>query len=90
VYYKYDPDYAIHPGELLADCLDEMNITSAELAIKIGCQTEIVDSILLGNLPITLEIAKMIEAALSIPEHIWINAQAGYDEFHETQRKKRG
>ena len=81
--YKFEPDYAIHPGELLADCLDEMNITSAELAMKMGCRTEIIDSILIGDSPITAEIAKLLETALSIPAHIWNNAQAGYDKFYE-------
>ena len=84
--YKFEPDYAIHPGELLADCLDELKITSAELAIKMGCRTEIIDSILICDLPITVEIANLLEAALSIPAHIWNNAQAGYDKFYEQQR----
>lgn len=86
MYYKFEPDYATHTGELLADCLDELKITSAELAIKMGCRTEIVDSILIGESPITVEIAIMIENSLSIPANIWINAQAGYDKFYEQQR----
>ena len=86
MYYKFEPDYATHTGELLADCLDELKITSAELAIKIGCRTEIIYSILIGESPITVEIAKLLETALSIPAHIWNNAQAGYDKFYEQQR----
>jgi len=81
--YKFEPDYATHPGELLADCLDELQITSAELAMRMGCQAEIVDSILIGESPITVEIAIMIENSLSIPAHIWTNLQAGYDKFYE-------
>ncbi len=37
--HKYDPDYAVHPGETVKDCMEMHNMTPHGVAAKFGSST---------------------------------------------------
>lgn len=78
---KYTPQIAFHPGETLAEKLDELGIGSKEFAALTGHLEETMTSILNGNSSITPEMAVQFEHVLKIPAHYWLNMQRRYDEY---------
>ena len=73
------PDLLIHPGETIADILDERNITRTELAIKTGVSPNYISAIISGKKDISASFACALECALNVPESFWMNLQAHYD-----------
>jgi addiction module HigA family antidote len=80
---QYHPQTAIHPGETLAERLEELGVDSKEFAIRAEIPEEMVVAILNGNSSINTEIAMQFERVLKIPVHFWLNMQRSYDEFYE-------
>lgn len=70
---------AIHPGEILIDELEELGMTSSDLAGILGVSTERLDQILKGASPITAEIALRLSQWLGTGAECWMNLQSSYD-----------
>src|SRR5258708_39011683 len=49
----FEPDYAIHPGETLAETLEELGMSQAELAQRIGRPRQMIGAIIHGKEGIT-------------------------------------
>jgi HTH-type transcriptional regulator / antitoxin HigA len=78
---QYHPQIAFHPGETLAEKLEELGMGPKEFAIR-SCKPEkTVIAILKGNSSITPEMAVQFEHVLKIPAHFWLNMQRNYDEY---------
>ena len=73
------PGNAIHPGEILKDEIDYLNLTQKEFAQKIGMQPNVISEIVNAKRSITPEIAIKIEAVLGINAEFWLRLQAGYE-----------
>lgn len=86
---QYHPQIAFHPGETLADKLQELGMGPKEFAIRTGKPEKTVIAILNGSSSITPEMAVQFEHVLKIPAHFWLNMQRSYDEFlaREQQQK---
>lgn len=69
----------IHPGETIADVLDERNISQAELATRTGVSPAYVSSVIAGKKDISSKFAMALEYALDVPKSFWLNLQANYD-----------
>ena len=69
----------IHPGELLTDILEEMEISAYALAKSIGKAPIQVSRILAGRSSITADMARLIGEALGSSAEMWLNIQAMYD-----------
>lgn len=69
----------IHPGETIADVLEQRNITQLELATRTGMSAAYVNSVISGKKDISAKFAMHLEYALSIPKSFWLNLQANYD-----------
>ena len=54
---EFSPDYAIHPGETLAETLVEMDMSQAELAERTGRPRKTINGIMKGDVGITPETA---------------------------------
>lgn len=80
-------DFIIHPGETLAEILEDREMSQKELSIRTGMTEKHVSTIVNGTKPISVSFAKKLEYALSIEAVFWINLQANYDreilEFEE-------
>jgi HTH-type transcriptional regulator/antitoxin HigA len=72
-------DLVIHPGETIADVLDERGISQAELAARTGFTPAFISSVISGKKDISAKLAMALEYALDIPKSFWLNLQANYD-----------
>lgn len=81
------PDLIIHPGETLAEILEDRDMSQKELAIRTGMTEKHISTIVKGQKNISVAFAKKLEYALGIDASFWINLQANYDrellEFEE-------
>ena len=73
------PDLLIHPGETIADLLEERSITQKELAQRTGVSEAFLSDVIHGKKDISKGLAMGLEYALDIPSSFWLNLQANYD-----------
>lgn len=71
-------DLPIPPGELLAETLEAMNLSQAELARRMGRPIQAINEIVRGTKEITPETAIQLERVLGVPAHIWLGLEAEY------------
>ena len=69
----------IHPGEHLAEILDELGVSGYHLASAIGTPPIRIEEILHGRRAITADIALRLGRALGMIPESWLNLQALYD-----------
>ena len=72
-------DLIIHPGETLAEALEERNITQSELAIRTGMTELYIEQVIKWQQDITSEFALKLEEAFGIESLFWMNLQKNYD-----------
>ncbi len=70
---------AIHPGEHLAEELDALDMSAAELARKIGVPTTRVTQILNGTRAITGDTALRLGHFFGTSPQFWLNLQRLYE-----------
>lgn len=70
---------AIHPGEHLAEQLEELKMSAAELGRRLGVPTNRVTAILNGQRAITGDTALRLGHFLGNSPQFWLNLQAIYD-----------
>lgn len=78
--HPYEPDYAIPPGETLAEILDALGMTQQELAERTGLTVQTLNRIIKGEQPITYETANLLEYVTDYPARFWNNLEAQYRE----------
>ena len=69
----------IHPGEHLAEILDELGVSEYHLAKAIGTPPRRIEEIVHGRRAVTAEIALRLGRALGMTPESWLNLQALYD-----------
>ena len=69
----------IHPGEHLAEFLDELGISQYRLAKVIGTPPRRINEIIHGRRSITADTALRLGQALGITPEFWLNLQNLYD-----------
>ena len=79
---EYNPDFVTSPAETLEEMLPDLDID----AIPIKAHEAVID-VMCKNLPITPEIAKLLEQATSAPANFWLDRQRRYDESQKPQRQ---
>lgn len=72
-------DLLIHPGETIADLLEERGMSQKELAKRSGVSEPFLSDVIRGKKDISKSLAKGLEYALGIPGSFWLNLQANYD-----------
>ena len=72
-------DYIIHPGETLAEVLDDREMTQRELAIRTGVTEKHVSTVIHGKKGISPAFARKLEYALGIETSFWMNLQVNYE-----------
>ena len=69
----------IHPGEHLAEILDELEISGSRLARAIGVPPRRINDILRRRRSVTADTALRIGQALNMTPEYWLNLQRMYD-----------
>lgn len=69
----------IHPGEILADELTELDISAAELARQINVPANRISQILSGKRSVTADTALRLGRWFGTGPKIWLNLQQAYD-----------
>ena len=69
----------IHPGEHLAEFLDELEITQYRLAKTINVPARRINEVVHGRRSITADTALRIGRALGTTPEFWLNLQRRYD-----------
>lgn len=72
-------DMIIHPGETIAELLEDRDMTQKELAIRTGVTPKHISKVVNGQANITAAFAKKLEYAFEISADFWLNLQANYD-----------
>lgn len=72
-------DLIIHPGETIADILEERGISQLELAIKTDVSAAFISNVISGKKDISPNLAMALEYALGIPKSFWLNLQSIYE-----------
>lgn len=70
---------AIHPGEILADELDELDMSAAALARTLHVPTNRVTQILKGQRGITADTALRLGQWFGTGPELWLNLQKVYE-----------
>ena len=75
-HHKIDP---VHPGELLGEILEELDVSAYALAKAIGKAPIQVSRILTGKAAMTANMARLIGEALGTSAEMWVKMQSMYD-----------
>lgn len=77
---QFVPNYAISPGEILADELEMRSMSQKELSKRTGITEKHIISILKAKASITPETAIKFERAIGMPADYWLNLESNYQE----------
>jgi len=82
---EFEPDWAVHPGELLRETLDDHKLSQVWLARQTGTTPKHVNQVVRGRVPVTAAFAVAVAVALG-RKRGWAQTltrmQADYDVFH--------
>jgi addiction module HigA family antidote len=73
------PRLAIHPGEVLADELQELGMTATELARQLAVPPNRITQIVQGKRSITGDTALRLAHWFGTDPQFWLNLQASYE-----------
>jgi addiction module HigA family antidote len=75
---QYQPQTVSPPGETLAETLEELEMSQAELARRMGRPTKTMNEIVQGKAAILPETALQLENVLGIPASFWMAREVAY------------
>ena len=73
------PRLAIHPGEHLAETLEELRMSAAELGRQLGVPTNRITGIINRKRAVTGDTALRLGHFFGTSPQFWLNLQAAYD-----------
>ena len=73
------PVYPIHPGTILADELQELNMSAAELARQLHVPSNRIYQLINGKRAMTADTALRLEQWLGVEAAFWMNLQNSYE-----------
>jgi antitoxin HigA-1 len=73
------PIYPIHPGEILADELAELNKSPTELARELHVPANRISQLVAGKRAMTADTALRLERWLGVSAAFWMNLQKRYE-----------
>ncbi len=84
---NYEPDYAVHPGQILEESLEARGLTQTDFARQTGISTKQINLILNGKAPVTPESAIKFERAVGTKASVWVNLNANY-QLHKAKKNE--
>ena len=87
---RYQPDYAVPPGWVLAERLEAQGISHAEFARRCGRSPKLISEIIAGKAPVEPVTALQFERVLGVDARIWIGIESDYrlHQAREAEKKK--
>ncbi len=76
----------VHPGEVISDVLEDIEMTQTKFAEILGVSRRSVNEIVLGQRPITVDMAIRIGKALGNGPQLWLNLQQKVDIWDAVQK----
>jgi len=73
------PVYPIHPGEILADELEALDMTAVELARELHVPSNRLYQLVAGKRAMTADTALRLEQWLGVEAAFWMNLQKSYE-----------
>ncbi len=84
---EFEPDYSIHPGEILNETLEARGIRKTDFAGRCGISLKTVSQIINSKAPVTPETALQFERVLDVSADIWNNLDSQH-KLHIARRNK--
>lgn len=84
---SWAPDWAIHPGEHLAEYIESRGWTQAEFARLADLTPKLVSTILHGTNPVTADTAIKLERVLGMKARVWTELQSQWDLYQARTAK---
>lgn len=84
---RWQPQWAIAPGEILAEALEERAMSQVELARRTGRPLKTINEIVNGKASITADTALQLELVLRVPARFWLNLERDFSEFRARSRE---
>lgn len=78
-------DLVSHPGEMLREILEGLEISPVDLANKTGFDIAYISMVLVCLSDITNEFANKLEEVLGVSKDFWINLQNDYNKFKDLE-----
>jgi HTH-type transcriptional regulator / antitoxin HigA len=75
---QFTPDWISAPGETIADLIEEQQWDQIDLADRLGYNSEQLNQLLSGQMPIVQETALRLENTLGSSSNFWLNREAQY------------
>lgn len=84
----YQPQTVSHPGETLAEKLEEMGMSIKEFAIRTSKPEKTIIAVMKGDSSITPDMSVAFENVTKIPARFWMELQRKYDECEARNRMR--
>ncbi|MCF6237693.1 MAG: ImmA/IrrE family metallo-endopeptidase [Candidatus Marinimicrobia bacterium] len=78
--YAFEPDYAVAPGETLAEVMTSLDMNQKELTKRLEMTEQSLIRIFKGEQPISYATANRLELVTRVPARFWNNLEAEYRE----------
>ncbi|MCY3984897.1 MAG: HigA family addiction module antitoxin [Roseovarius sp.] len=82
---QFSPDYAVSPGRILEERLEEQGISHAEFARRCGRSPKMISEIISGKAPLLPETALQFEKVLGVNASIWLGIEVDY-QLHNARK----
>ena len=77
----------VHPGEVIADLLEDLEMTTIDFDQKLDVSPDTVKAIVQGRLSVTVDMAIRLGKALGNGPQLWLNLQQKVDIWDIMQEK---
>ena len=85
---SWKPTWAVSPGEILVEALEERGMSQADLGRRMARPTKTISEIATGKAAITPETAIQLERALGISAALWLGLESRYREAMARERDR--
>lgn len=84
----FEPEWAVPPGQILADALTDRGWSQAELARRTDRPVKTINEIVKGKATITPDTAIQFERVMGIPARLWLNLERLYAEARAREESR--
>lgn len=77
---EYKDIVAFHPGYYVADMIEDMGISQAEFATRMGTTAKTLSNLVNGQINLSKDLAKKMAVMLGTGPEVWLNLQRVYDQ----------
>ncbi|WP_026661327.1 HigA family addiction module antitoxin [Butyrivibrio sp. AC2005] len=77
---EYKDIVAFHPGYYISDIIEDMEISQAEFATRMGTTAKTLSQLINGQANISNDLAKKLSVMMGTSVEVWLNLQNAYDQ----------